>query len=63
MSIKLAVVHTHAPQRAKALRHQVQHLFAEGKAPLCAEVTPAIGAHVGPGAVGLVAMRKKRLTE
>jgi len=28
------------------------------EAPLSAEVTPAIGAHVGPGALGLVAMRK-----
>jgi DegV family protein with EDD domain len=55
---QLAVVHTHAPQRAEALRHQARHLFPGGEAPLSAEVTPAIGAHVGPGAVGLVAMRK-----
>lgn len=55
---QLAVVHTHAPRRAEALRHQAQHLFPREEAPLSAEVTPAIGAHVGPGAVGLVAMRK-----
>jgi hypothetical protein len=34
MSIKLAVVHTHAPQRAEALRHQVQHLFPGGEGPI-----------------------------
>jgi DegV family protein with EDD domain len=54
---ELAVVHTHAPDRAEALRQQAQHLFPEGKAPLFAEVTPVIGAHVGPGAVGFACVK------
>jgi DegV family protein with EDD domain len=53
---ELALVHTHAPDMAEALRHKAQHLFPEGKAPMSAEVTPVIGAHIGPGAVGFVAV-------
>jgi DegV family protein with EDD domain len=49
---KLALVHTHAQERAARLKQKAQHLFPEGEEPLCAEVTPVIGAHVGPGAVG-----------
>ena len=49
---ELALVHTHAPDRAEALRQQALHLFPEGKVPFSVEVTPVIGAHVGPGAVG-----------
>jgi DegV family protein with EDD domain len=51
---QLAIVHTHAPDRAKDLQRQAQHLFPAGEVPLFAEVTPVIGAHVGPGAVGMV---------
>jgi DegV family protein with EDD domain len=52
----LAVVHTNAAEKAKALRQQARHLFPTGADPLFAWVTPVIGAHVGPGAVGLVAV-------
>jgi DegV family protein with EDD domain len=52
---QLAVVHTHAPKKATELQHKAQHLFPAGKAPFVVEVTSVIGAHVGPGAVGLVA--------
>lgn len=52
----LSVVHTHVPERAAELRKRVRHLFPSGEAAFCEEVTPAIGAHVGPGAVGLVAV-------
>jgi DegV family protein with EDD domain len=54
---QLGVVHTHAPDRAEELQNQVQHLIPASGRQLCEEVTPAIGAHVGPGAVGLVAMQ------
>jgi DegV family protein with EDD domain len=53
---ELAVVHTNAPDKAEALRQQAQQLFPAGEEPLFAWVTPVIGAHVGPGAVGLVAV-------
>lgn len=54
---ELALVHTHAPDAAEALRQQAEHLFPAKGMPLSAEVTPVIGAHIGPGAVGFVAIQ------
>jgi DegV family protein with EDD domain len=56
---ELTLVHTHAPERAGELHEQARHLFPEGKPPLSEEVTPVIGAHIGPGAVGFVAIKKR----
>ncbi len=56
---ELALVHTHAPERVEALRQQAQDLFPPGTTPLVAEVTPVIGAHIGPGAVGFVAVQAR----
>ncbi len=55
---QLALVHTHALERVHALQQQAQPFFPNAEMPLFAEVTPVIGAHVGPGAVGLVAVQK-----
>jgi DegV family protein with EDD domain len=57
---KVALVHTHAPDRAEALRQQAQHLLPEGEVP-SVDITPVIGAHIGPGAAGFacVAARKE----
>jgi DegV family protein with EDD domain len=49
---QLALVHTNAPDAAEALRQQSWRLFPEGQEPLSVDVTPVIGAHIGPGAVG-----------
>lgn len=54
---ELALVHTHAPSQAAALREQAAALFPRNQVPLFAEVTPVIGAHIGPGAVGFVAVQ------
>jgi len=43
----IAVIHSHAPELAGALRRQMQPLLP-GDIPLV-EVSPIIGAHVGPG--------------
>jgi DegV family protein with EDD domain len=48
---QVALVHTHAPDRAEDLRQRVQHLLPEGEVP-SVDITPVIGAHIGPGAVG-----------
>jgi DegV family protein with EDD domain len=48
---QVALVHTHAPDRAEELRRRVQHLLPEGEVP-SVDITPVIGAHIGPGAVG-----------
>jgi len=48
---KVALVHTHALERAEALRQAVQPLLPEGKL-LSMDITPVFGTHLGPGAVG-----------
>ena len=57
---KLALVHTHAPEKVHALRQQASHLFPDGEEPMVAEVTPVIGAHIGPGAAGFVAIQARK---
>jgi fatty acid-binding protein DegV len=56
----LALVHTNAPEKMKELRERARHLFPEGKEPIEAEVTPVIGAHIGPGAVGFACVAAAR---
>jgi len=56
---RLALVHTNAPDAVEDLRSQVADLVPEGKEPYTVEVTPVIGSHVGPGAVGLVAVQAR----
>ena len=56
---KIALVHTHALDRAQDLHHRVRHLLPEGDL-LSADITPVFGTHLGPGAIGFacVAARK-----
>jgi DegV family protein with EDD domain len=56
---QLAVVHTNAPQEAAALLQGVHAWIPPGIEPLHAQVTPVIGAHIGPGAVGFVAVARR----
>jgi DegV family protein with EDD domain len=53
---QLALVHTNAPKKAETLYQGARDLFSKDEAPLSVEVTPIIGAHVGPNAVGMVAV-------
>ena len=46
------LLHTHAPERAEQLHAQAQPWLPIGPLP-SVEITPVIGAHIGPGAVGL----------
>jgi len=48
---RVAIVHTHAPDRVTELRARAAHLLPVGDI-LTADITPVIGAHIGPGAVG-----------
>lgn len=50
--VHLAVIHVHAPQIARELLDSAASLFPPGEKPLILEITPAIGAHLGLGAVG-----------
>ncbi|MBN1261457.1 MAG: DegV family protein [Anaerolineae bacterium] len=48
----LAMVHTNAIEKVQALGEQVAELFPQDSPTMCVNVTPAIGAHIGPGVVG-----------
>jgi len=49
---QLAFVHTHALEKLALLQKEAAYLVPEGITPLIGEVTPVIGSHIGPGAVG-----------
>lgn len=49
---ELAFVHTHAPEKIAILQQEAAYLVPEGLKAMVGEVTPVIGAHIGPGAVG-----------
>lgn len=50
---ELALLHTADPGGLDELRTQTTALFPVAYDPVAVEVTPTIGAHVGPGALGL----------
>jgi len=54
---QISLVHTHVPERAQAFWDSIKHLFPTQTSPLSVEVTSVIGAHIGPGAVGLVCIK------
>ncbi|MGD2057803.1 MAG: DegV family protein [Anaerolineales bacterium] len=55
---RLALVHTHADEKARALLDQVKAKLPEGKIA-SVDITPVIGAHIGPGAVGFTVISAK----
>jgi DegV family protein with EDD domain len=52
----LAVLHTGAPEAAAALREELGVQDGDGQLPPIVGVTPTIGAHIGPGAVGFACL-------
>ncbi|MCE1253548.1 MAG: DegV family protein [Anaerolineae bacterium] len=54
---RVAMVHTHALERAEELLKEVKHLLPETEV-LRSEISPVLGAHVGPGVVGFVCVKK-----
>jgi len=48
---RVALVHTNAPERIAELRKMAAHLLPQGDIPV-EDITPVIGAHIGPGAAG-----------
>jgi DegV family protein with EDD domain len=55
---RAAIVHTHAPERVAELRQQAAQLLPEGEI-LSMDITPVIGAHIGPGAAGFAVVTAK----
>lgn len=54
---RVAIVHTHAPERVAELRAYAAHLLPPDEIP-AVDITPVIGAHIGPGAVGFAVVAK-----
>ena len=57
---ELALVHTNAAQAAENLYHKARHLFPEAGKPLSVDVTPVLGANLGPGVVGFTCVAAAR---
>jgi len=55
---RAAIVHTHAPERVAELRQQASQLLPDGEI-LSMDITPVIGAHIGPGAAGFAVVTAK----
>lgn len=51
--LRLAVMHAHALEEAKALRDRLVESLGLSETPILVETGPVIGGHVGPGSVGV----------
>jgi len=49
---QLMLVHTHAPEAIAAFGEEIQHLAPDSDPLMAVDVTPVLGAHLGPGVVG-----------
>jgi len=56
---RAALVHTHAAGRAEEVRQLVEPLLPQGEV-WSVDITPVIGAHIGPGAVGFACVTARR---
>jgi len=52
---KAALVHTYSQERAESLRQLAAHLLPDGEIP-SVDITPVLGAHLGPNAVGFACL-------
>lgn len=55
---RLAIVHVNAGELVANLQEQTKHLFPAEHAPIITELTPAIGAHFGLGAIGFACIAR-----
>jgi len=55
---RFALLHTNAPEEAHAFYARIKHLLPDGKV-YSMDITPVIGVHIGPGAVGYAIISKK----
>jgi len=49
----IALLHIRAVDRIETFRRQIKPFFPGDEIPLTVEVTPALGAHIGPGGLGI----------
>lgn len=56
---QLNLVHSNSPERAQMLCEEAKKYFPKGKEPFVVDITPVLGAHVGPGIFGFVAVKQE----
>jgi len=59
---RFALLHTNVPEKAEEFFRRVSHLIPSGKS-YSVDITPVIGAHIGPGAVGYAIVTKSPLKQ
>ena len=57
---RVALLHTNARERVAVLREKAAHLLPSGKL-ITEDITPVIGAHLGPGALGFGVITAKTI--
>ena len=57
---RFALVHTNAAQKAEFFKNQITRFLPDEKI-LSMDITPVIGAHLGPGAVGFAIVSKGKI--
>ncbi len=55
---RFALLHTNAPEKAEAFRSRIVHLIPKRDVHSM-DITPVIGSHIGPGAVGFAIISRK----
>ncbi len=59
---RFALLHTNAPQGAQELLAKIAHSIPQGEV-MSMDITPVIGAHIGPGAVGFAIISKSPILD
>jgi len=58
---RFALVHTNAAEKAEEFKQQIADVLPKGKI-FSMDITPVIGAHIGPGAVGFAIIAKEEIS-
>lgn len=56
---QLNLVHSNSPERAQMLYEEAKDFFPKDREPFVVDITPVLGAHVGPGIFGFVAVKQE----
>jgi len=57
---RFALLHTNAAEEADKFREKIAHLLPSDKI-ISVDITPVIGAHIGPGAVGYAVISRNSI--
>jgi len=60
---QVAILHSNAADRARILLDEIKPLLPDGKKIIFEEITPVLGAHLGPGVIGFACISQKKRME